>query len=83
MLIQRAGSRSGAKSGSAATLSRGDPKVYFEEWDEPMISGIRWVSELVEIAGGEDIFPELSRFAGGGGTDRRDGEASDREERPT
>ena len=37
------------------------PKVYFEEWDEPMISGIRWVSELVEIAGGEDIFTELSR----------------------
>jgi len=36
------------------------PKVYFEEWDEPMISGIRWVSELVEIAGGEDVFPELS-----------------------
>ena len=36
------------------------PRVYFEEWDEPMISGIRWVSELVEIAGGEDIFAELS-----------------------
>jgi iron complex transport system substrate-binding protein len=36
------------------------PKVYFEEWDEPMISGIRWVSELVEIAGGEDVFSELS-----------------------
>lgn len=36
------------------------PCVYFEEWDEPMISGIRWVSELVEIAGGEDCFPELS-----------------------
>jgi iron complex transport system substrate-binding protein len=35
-------------------------RVYFEEWDEPMISGIRWVSELVEIAGGEDIFSELS-----------------------
>lgn len=32
------------------------PKVYFEEWDEPMISGIRWVSELIEIAGGEDVF---------------------------
>ena len=31
-------------------------QVYFEEWDEPMISGIRWVSELVEIAGGEDVF---------------------------
>jgi iron complex transport system substrate-binding protein len=37
------------------------PRVYFEEWDEPMISGIRWVSELVEIAGGEDVLPELSR----------------------
>jgi iron complex transport system substrate-binding protein len=37
------------------------PKVYFEEWDEPMISGIRWVSELVEIAGGEDLFSEQSR----------------------
>jgi len=36
------------------------PKVYFEEWDEPMISGIRWVSELVEIAGGDDILAELS-----------------------
>ena len=38
------------------------PKVYFEEWDEPMISGIGWVSELVEIAGGIDIFPELRRM---------------------
>ncbi len=37
------------------------PRVYFEEWDEPMISGIRWVSELVEIAGGVDVFPDLSR----------------------
>src|SRR5881392_3002675 len=37
------------------------PKVYFEEWDEPMISAIRWVSELVEIAGGEDVFHEKSR----------------------
>src|SRR5687767_12885383 len=36
------------------------PRVYFEEWDEPMISGIRWVSELVEIAGGEDVFSDLS-----------------------
>lgn len=36
------------------------PKVYFEEWDEPMISGIAWVSELIEAAGGTDIFPELS-----------------------
>src|SRR5262249_8450654 len=37
------------------------PRVYFEEWDEPMISGIRWVAELIEIAGGEDVFPALSR----------------------
>lgn len=34
------------------------PRVYFEEWDEPMISGIRWVSELIELAGGEDIFAD-------------------------
>lgn len=39
------------------------PRVYFEEWDEPLISGIRWVEELVEIAGGTPIFPEL-RSAG-------------------
>src|SRR4051794_4245131 len=35
------------------------PKVYFEEWDDPLISGIGWVSELIEIAGGEDILPNL------------------------
>jgi iron complex transport system substrate-binding protein len=37
------------------------PRVYFEEWDEPMISGIGWVSQLVEAAGGTDVFPELAR----------------------
>ncbi len=42
----------------AAQLPR-RPRVFFEEWDEPLISGIRWVSELVEIAGGEEVFPEL------------------------
>jgi iron complex transport system substrate-binding protein len=36
------------------------PRVYFEEWDEPRISGIQWVAELVRIAGGDDIFPELA-----------------------
>ena len=41
----------------AAKLPR-RPRVYFEEWDSPMISAIRWVSELVGIAGGDDIFPE-------------------------
>jgi len=34
------------------------PRVYFEEWDEPQISCIRWVSELIGIAGGQDVFPE-------------------------
>src|SRR3954470_9611866 len=43
----------------AAGLPRG-PRVYFEEWDEPMISAIRWVSELVEIAGGTDVFTSLT-----------------------
>jgi iron complex transport system substrate-binding protein len=41
-----------------AAARRRRPRVYFEEWDEPMITGIRWVSELIGIAGGEDIFPE-------------------------
>jgi iron complex transport system substrate-binding protein len=39
------------------------PRVFFEEWDEPHISAIRWVSELVAIAGGDDIFPELATQA--------------------
>jgi iron complex transport system substrate-binding protein len=37
------------------------PRVYFEEWDEPQISAIRWVSELIGVAGGDDCFPELAR----------------------
>ena len=37
------------------------PRVYFEEWDEPPISAIRWVSELIAVAGGDDVFPELAR----------------------
>ena len=45
----------------AAARLRRRPRVYFEEWDEPMISAIRWVSELVEIAGGQDVFQEKSR----------------------
>jgi iron complex transport system substrate-binding protein len=36
------------------------PRVYFEEWNDPLISGIRWVSELIELAGGEDCFAEES-----------------------
>ncbi len=46
-----------AIAAEAARLPR-RPKVYFEEWDEPPITGIRWVAELVRIAGGDDIFPE-------------------------
>ena len=49
--------RRGLDAIAAAAPAR-RPKVYFEEWDEPRISGIRWVSELVGIAGGDDIFPE-------------------------
>lgn len=44
----------------AAMLPR-RPKVYFEEWDAPPITGIQWVAELVRIAGGDDIFPERAR----------------------
>ena len=36
------------------------PRVYFEEWDEPMISGLKWVSELIEAAGGIEVFPKLA-----------------------
>jgi iron complex transport system substrate-binding protein len=52
---------------AAASCFPRRPKVYFEEWDEPMISGIRWVSELVEIAGGQDIFSELATSQGASG----------------
>jgi iron complex transport system substrate-binding protein len=43
-----------------ATLLPRRPRVYFEEWDAPMISGLRWVSELIEAAGGFEVFPEIS-----------------------
>jgi iron complex transport system substrate-binding protein len=45
----------GVKAGSSR------PKVYFEEWDDPLISGIGWVSELIGLAGGDDIFPQLAK----------------------
>jgi len=46
-----------------ATEAKGKPRprVYFEEWNDPLISGIGWVSELIAIAGGDDVFPELSK----------------------
>jgi iron complex transport system substrate-binding protein len=49
-----------AKVRERATALPRRPKVYFEEWDEPQISAIRWVSELIELAGGDDCFPELA-----------------------
>lgn len=49
------------RAGAAALPHR--PRVYFEEWDDPMISGIGWVSELIGIAGGEDVFADLARHA--------------------
>ncbi len=44
-----------------ASRGRPRPKVYFEEWDAPLISGIGWVSELISIAGGDDVFPGKAR----------------------
>lgn len=49
-----------AQAQQRASQRTGRPKVYFEEWNEPLISGIGWVAEIVDIAGGVDCFPELS-----------------------
>ena len=45
---------------AAKAEGRARPTVYFEEWDEPMITGIGWVSELIGIAGGREVFPDLA-----------------------
>jgi iron complex transport system substrate-binding protein len=58
-LLSRFRARLDEIAAAAAGLPR-RPRVYFEEWDEPPISAIRWVSELVRIAGGDDCFPELA-----------------------
>ena len=49
-----------AEARARATQLARHPRVYFEEWDDPMISGIGWVSELVAVAGGIDVFADLS-----------------------
>ena len=54
-----------AEIAAAAAAWPRRPRVYFEEWDEPMISAIGWVSELIGIAGGEDVFAELGARAAG------------------
>lgn len=51
----------------AATPRPDRPRVWFEEWDEPLISAIGWVSELITIAGGEDVFAELAASRGAKG----------------
>jgi len=61
-LVSRMQTRVDAAREQSSKLPR-RPKVFFEEWDDPLISGIGWVSELVEIAGGVDIFPERAREA--------------------
>lgn len=58
-LALRAERHLAAVAEAAALLPR-RPRVYFEEWDDPPISGIRWVAELIRIAGGDDVFPELA-----------------------
>ncbi|MET0311942.1 MAG: ABC transporter substrate-binding protein, partial [Burkholderiaceae bacterium] len=58
-LLARMRSRLEEIAAAAGKLER-RPRVFFEEWDTPAISGIRWVSELLAVAGGDDIFPELS-----------------------
>jgi iron complex transport system substrate-binding protein len=52
-----------ARTEAAARALPRRPRVYFEEWDAPQISAIKWVSELLELAGGIDCFPELAREA--------------------
>lgn len=59
VLIDRLGTHIEAIRRSGESLSR-RPRVYFEEWDEPMISGILWVSELIELAGGENVFADVA-----------------------
>ncbi len=57
----------------AASRLKRRPRVYFEEWDEPNISAIAWVSELIGIAGGDDCFPELAKEPMGKGRIIADG----------
>lgn len=64
VLLDTIGERLEQARQQAATLPK-RPRIYFEEWDEPRISAIQWVSELIGLAGGEDCFPELSVQAAG------------------
>ena len=57
-LVERLRAELGHMEQSARGFSR-RPRVFFEEWMDPLISGIRWVDELIEIAGGQPVFPKL------------------------
>jgi iron complex transport system substrate-binding protein len=59
LYAHRAAAHVDAVRAAAASLPR-HPRVYFEEWDDPIITGIQWVAELLRIAGGTDVFPELA-----------------------
>ncbi|WP_242426560.1 ABC transporter substrate-binding protein [Metallibacterium scheffleri] len=59
LYAHRAAAHVDAVRAAAAALPR-HPRVYFEEWDDPIITGIQWVAELLRIAGGVDVFPELA-----------------------
>jgi iron complex transport system substrate-binding protein len=59
VLARQLAARVDAVHERALSLAR-RPRVYFEEWDEPMISGLGWVSELIECAGGIEVFPQLA-----------------------
>ncbi len=61
-LVERIRGECAAVVRTAQALPR-RPRVYFEEWDDPMIAGIGWVSEAVTLAGGDDVFAERSRAA--------------------
>ncbi len=59
LLEELEGGLAAVRAAAAALEAR--PRIYFEEWDDPLISGIGWVSELIGLAGGVDCFPELAR----------------------
>ncbi len=59
MAHNRESAASLAEIATAAKAFPRRPRVFFEEWNDPLISGIQWVEELIEIAGGKAIFPEL------------------------
>ena len=72
VLIQRMQNRLLQIEAAAASLKR-RPRVFFEEWYDPHISAIAWVSELIGIAGGDDCFPELAKEPMGKGRIIADG----------